>query len=134
MGAGGLAPLASSVFAGCSSTPWAATMPSRRNCSTGCTPRQTRTFSWPRSTWSQDPQGRFLSYAVWTQSIESLLPQSDLVVFGGMDGEPTMVPWCKMTEEVGHLLEPLDMYPPRYCVREFPSAEQWPPWEMSFKL
>ena len=72
----------------------------------------------------QDPQGRLLSYAVWTESVESLLPQTDMVVFGGMEGEPTMVPWSKAMEEVGHLLEPLEMYPPRYRVREFPSARQ----------
>ena len=65
-----------------------------------------------------------MSYAVWTESVESLLPQTDLVVFGGMEGEPTMVPWSRVLEEVGHLLEPLDIYPPRYRVREFPSAEQ----------
>ena len=43
----------------------------------------------------QDPQGRLLSYAVWTESVESLLPQTDMVVFGGLEGEPTMVPWSK---------------------------------------
>ena len=72
----------------------------------------------------QDPQGRLLSYAVWTEHVESLLPQTDMVVFGGMEGEPTMVPWSRAWEEVGHLLEPMDIYPPRYCVRAFPSAEQ----------
>ena len=72
----------------------------------------------------QDPEGRLLSYAVWTESVESLLPQSDMVVFGGMEGEPTMVPWSKAMEEVGHLLEPLEIYPPRYRVQGFPSAEQ----------
>jgi hypothetical protein len=72
----------------------------------------------------QDPQGRLLSYAVWTERVESFLPETDMVVFGGMEGEPTMVPWAKALEEVGHLLEPLDIYPPRYCVREFPPAEQ----------
>ncbi len=72
----------------------------------------------------QDPQGRLLSYAVWTESVESLLPQTDLVVFGRLEGAPAMVPWAKAWEEVGHLLEPLEIYPPRYRVREFPSAEQ----------
>ncbi len=72
----------------------------------------------------QDPQGRLLSYAVWTESVSSLLPQTDMVVFGGMEGEPTMVPWPQAMEQVGHLLEPVDIYPPRYSVRGFPSAEQ----------
>ena len=72
----------------------------------------------------QDPQGRLLSYAVWTEHVESLLPQTDMVVFGGMEGEPTMVPWSRAWKEVGRLLEPLDIYPPRYCVRAFPSVEQ----------
>ena len=72
----------------------------------------------------QDPQGRLLSYAIWTETVETWLPQTDLVVFGGMDGEPTMVPWSKAMEEVGHMVEAQDIYPPRYCVREFPTAEQ----------
>jgi len=72
----------------------------------------------------QDPRGRLLSYAVWTESVESLLPQTDMVVFGGLEVEPTMVPWSRAMEEVGHLLEPLDIYPPRYRAREFPSAER----------
>jgi uncharacterized protein YtpQ (UPF0354 family) len=71
----------------------------------------------------QDPQGRLLSYAVWTESVESLLPQTDLVVFGRLDDEPAMVPWSKAMEIVGDLLVPLDIYPHRYCVREFPAAE-----------
>ncbi len=72
----------------------------------------------------QDPQGRLLSYAVWAESVGSWLPQTDMLVFGGLEGEPTMVPWSKAQEEVGHLLESLDIYPPRYRVLEFPSAEQ----------
>ena len=72
----------------------------------------------------QDPDGRRLSYAVWTVSEESWLPQADMLVFGGLDGKPTMVPWSRAWEVVGHLLEPLDIYPPRYCVRGLPSAEQ----------
>ncbi len=70
----------------------------------------------------QDPQGRLLSYAVWTESAETLLPETDLVVFGGRESKPSMVPWSGAMEAVGHLLEPVDIYPPRYCVREFPSA------------
>jgi hypothetical protein len=72
----------------------------------------------------QDPQGRLLSYAVWTESVESLLPRSDMVVFGRLEGEPTMVPWSKAWEEVGRLLEPLELYPPRYRAHEFPTADQ----------
>jgi hypothetical protein len=72
----------------------------------------------------QDPRGRLLSYAVWTERVVSLLPQTDMVVFGRLEGEPTMVPWSAAMEEVGHLLEPIDIYPSRYRVREFPSAEQ----------
>ncbi len=72
----------------------------------------------------QDPQGKLLSYAVWTECIESWLPQTDMVVFGSMEGEPIMVPWSRAMEGVGHLLEPVDIYPPRYKVLDFPSTEQ----------
>jgi uncharacterized protein YtpQ (UPF0354 family) len=72
----------------------------------------------------QDPQGRLSSYMVWTERVESLLPQTDLIVFGSMDGDPAMVPWSKAMDVVGHFLESLDIYPPRYRVREFPTAAQ----------
>ena len=72
----------------------------------------------------QDPQGRLLSYAVWTESVESLLPQTDMVVFGGLEGEPTMVPWAGRGKKSATCSNRQDIYPPRYCVREFPSAEQ----------
>ena len=49
-------PLAQAISAGCSSTPWDATMPSRRSCSTDCTPRRARTFSSPPSTSCRIPR------------------------------------------------------------------------------
>ena len=39
-----------------SSTPWDATMPSRKSCSTACTPRRTRTSLSPRSTSCRIPR------------------------------------------------------------------------------
>jgi hypothetical protein len=35
-----------------------------------------------------------------------------------------MVEWRRVMDTAGDLLEPLDMYPFRYRVREFPSEEQ----------
>ena len=35
-----------------------------------------------------------------------------------------MAPWEKVVEAAGDLMTPMDMYPERYRVEEFPSAEQ----------
>jgi hypothetical protein len=35
-----------------------------------------------------------------------------------------MVRWEQLAEVVGDMIEPLDCYPPRFLVNEFPSAEQ----------
>ena len=70
------------------------------------------------------PDGRLLSYAVWTEAADSLLPRTDVLVLGRVGGEPRMVEWQKVTDVAGNLLEPLDIYPLRYRVREFPSEKQ----------
>ena len=70
------------------------------------------------------------SYCVWTEGIDSLLPQADRVFFGrvnldGDDGKPLgTMEWEQVQAEFGDLMEPLDVYPPRFRVREFP---QLPP-------
>jgi hypothetical protein len=71
------------------------------------------------------PNGRLFSYAVWAGGVShALLPKTDVLLLGRVDGEPAMVEWEKVVEVAGDLLEPLDMYPFRYRVREFPSEDQ----------
>ena len=72
----------------------------------------------------KSPDGRIISYATWTETTNSLLPKTDVLVLGRIDGSIAMVEWQKVVDVVGDLMEPLDIYPPRYRVREFPSEKQ----------
>jgi uncharacterized protein YtpQ (UPF0354 family) len=73
----------------------------------------------------QTPDGRPMSYAVWAAGVShAMLPKTDVLVLGGLDGKPQMVEWQKVIDVAGDLLEPLDVYPVRYRVREFPSEKQ----------
>ena len=70
------------------------------------------------------PDGRLLSYATWTTTTNTLLPKTDTVVLGRLGGKPRMVEWQEVMDLVGDLMEAVDIYPPRYRVRSFPSDEQ----------
>ena len=70
------------------------------------------------------PDGKVVSYATWTETTNSLLPKTDTLVLGRMGSEPQMVEWEKVVEIVGDLMEAVDIYPPRFRVRAFPSEEQ----------
>jgi uncharacterized protein YtpQ (UPF0354 family) len=72
----------------------------------------------------QDKKGRVLSYAVWPEGPVALLPQTDLVAFMREGHDPVMADLDRVLTEVGHLMEPQEMYPPRYLVKEFPTEEE----------
>ena len=72
----------------------------------------------------KSPDGKIISYATWTETTNSLLPKTDVLVIGRIDGGIAMVEWQKVVDVAGDLMEPLDIYPPRYRVREFPSEKQ----------
>ena len=72
----------------------------------------------------KSPDGGLFSYATWTATTDSLLPKTDTLVLGRLGGEPQMVPWEKAVEVVGDLMEAVDIYPPRFRVREFPTEKQ----------
>lgn len=67
-----------------------------------------------------------LSYTVWSEGVELLLPKAQIVVFSDAESEGALAsgPWEKVQEIVGNLMEETDLYPVRYRVREFPTAEQ----------
>lgn len=66
-----------------------------------------------------------LTYCVWGRDVDSLLPKTQLVFFVGPEGAAAIGEWDRVAKVVGDLME-LDesLYPVRYRVREFPSAEQ----------
>ena len=64
----------------------------------------------------QSPDGRLFSYATWTETTNSLLPKTDVLVFGRIGGNLAMVEWQKVVDVAGDLMEAVDIYPPRYRV------------------
>ena len=68
--------------------------------------------------------GQRLNYCVWTAGITSLLPRTEHIVLGGQDQPTVVAPWEKVIELVGDQMTPQDMYPERYRVEIFPTAEQ----------
>lgn len=77
-----------------------------------------------------DQTGKSHSYCVWSQGVDTLLAQTEQVFFFVPDGENddgsvvAKVNWDRVQQLVGHLMEPQGVYPARYRVREFPTAEQ----------
>jgi hypothetical protein len=68
--------------------------------------------------------GDFVSYCVWANGVEALLPKTQKVVFiRGEDDIAATASWDKVQEIVGELMEPVEAYPARYRVTSFPSDE-----------
>jgi hypothetical protein len=70
------------------------------------------------------PDDKVFSYATWTDTTNSLLPKTDTLVLGRLGSEPQMVEWEKVMEAAGEMMEAVDIYPPRFRVRGFPSEKQ----------
>ena len=69
--------------------------------------------------------GRVLSYCTWTRGVRTWLPQTQYVALIDLEtGVKAFVPWERLEETVGHRLEPLDCYPPRWLVETFPSPDE----------
>ena len=76
----------------------------------------------------QNGTGKVISYCVWSDGVDSLLPKTDLIYFfqGGKGKDEGAIcaicDWDAVENEFGHLLEAEDIYPPRFRVRSFPSS------------
>jgi hypothetical protein len=74
--------------------------------------------------------GEIRSYAIWTEGVDTLLPKADLVHLvrlgrGSTEGKLlASCEWEHLETVCGSLLQPQDLYPPRFRVREFPAAAQ----------
>jgi hypothetical protein len=68
--------------------------------------------------------GEAWTYCVWANGALALLPKSDKVVFMRAGLAPRFADWDRVVAEANNLMEPLDMYPERYRVAEFPSERQ----------
>ena len=68
---------------------------------------------------------QILSYCVWGEGIDSLLPETDLVMLPTEKDLAAMGYWDVVRKAAGPLMQPVPgLYPKRYRVREFPSYAQ----------
>jgi hypothetical protein len=78
----------------------------------------------------QKDSGRISSYSVWSEGVDTLLPETDDVILLRPDLSSDNVavvaagPFHRVREVAGDLMEPIGSYPERYRVREFPSERQ----------
>ncbi|HEY1603529.1 MAG TPA: hypothetical protein VGG64_28270 [Pirellulales bacterium] len=73
-----------------------------------------------------DKSGRLLSWCVWSKGIVSWLPKTDFVGLYDPDVKAhRFARWDRMIEVASSLMKPLDLYPPRWAVDDFPSEEQF---------
>lgn len=69
--------------------------------------------------------GNVVSYCVWPQNVDSLLPKTSLIMFANEQGVEAIGEWDHVAEIVGDLLTLDDSYyPVRYRVNLFPTPEQ----------
>ncbi len=69
--------------------------------------------------------GEVLSYCTWGAGAATWLPQTDFIAFVSREDKPRIFHWERAVEVVGDMMTPLDMYPPRFKVSDFPSEEQF---------
>jgi len=74
--------------------------------------------------------GRISSYSVWSEGVETLLPETDDIVLLRADQVADKVQLAaagkfeRVRQVAGDLMQPLGTYPERFRVVEFPSAQQ----------
>jgi hypothetical protein len=73
----------------------------------------------------QHPEtGHFMTYCVWPKDVLVLLPRTDLIAFMQEGKAPLMATWDRVIEVMSDSMTPLDIYPQRFRVSEFPTEEQ----------
>jgi hypothetical protein len=69
--------------------------------------------------------GKAFSYCVWTKGVPSLLPRTDKILFVSRpEAEDVVADWDTVESVVGNLLTPIDIYPARFRVSDFPTRDQ----------
>ncbi|NGZ84025.1 hypothetical protein [Duganella aceris] len=68
--------------------------------------------------------GRYVSYGVWTDSVDTLLPEVELVALStgvdGDEGQTKLVAWADLRAQVEELSQSQEGYPARYRLKTFP--------------
>jgi uncharacterized protein YtpQ (UPF0354 family) len=81
------------------------------------------------SAFQRQKTGDIRSYCVWSQGVPSLLPRTDLIVLmapaeeGGAK-QAASGSWERVQEVAGYLMERQEVYPERFLVEGFPTAEE----------
>jgi hypothetical protein len=74
---------------------------------------------------AQHPEtGDFMTYCVWPRDTLTLLPHTDRIAFMQEGKGPLLAEWDRVVEVMGGLMEPMDIYPQRFQVSDFPTEEQ----------
>jgi uncharacterized protein YtpQ (UPF0354 family) len=68
--------------------------------------------------------GERINFCIWADGAVTLLPRTEQIVLGVLGQPPVVAAWEKVEAVVGELMTPLDLYPERYRVAEFPRLEQ----------
>ena len=68
--------------------------------------------------------GHFMTYCVWRKDVLALLPRTDTIAFVQDGRDPLVIEWDRAVEVVGDSMTPLDTYPQRFQVSDFPTEEQ----------
>ena len=84
----------------------------------------------------QREDGSLFSFTSWVEGCtDALMPEADFVSFGRVVGGKAdsygIAPWERVKRALGGLMEPTDLYPPRYRVKGFPTKEQLAELQMS---
>jgi hypothetical protein len=77
------------------------------------------------SVMSVERQGKAHSFSFWSKGVVTWLPHTEYVGVADHEAKITrFVRWEQLQTQVGHLMRPLEMYPPRWLVEDFPTPEQ----------
>lgn len=70
-------------------------------------------------------QEKLMSFCVWSKDVPTWLPKTEFVGLFETDAKHAdFVSWDHLLAVAGHLMTPLDCYPPRWLVEDFPSRDQ----------
>lgn len=70
-------------------------------------------------------QEKLISFCVWSKDVSTWLPKTEFVGLYETDAKHAdFVTWDRLLAVAGHLMTPLDCYPPRWLVEDFPSRDQ----------
>lgn len=80
--------------------------------------------SWLLEAADDAPPGEFMTLAVWTEGVVTLLPEADEVVFNATGGVLYRAPWARVQAVVAHLMKSTGYFPARWYVDGFPTPQE----------